>query len=218
MWYNFVWYNFVWCLVWCNFAECNFVWCLVSLLLQPLQAYYRKGPLIKWWWPALCYRKALCVVLKGRRLSRISFNRLSSFFSHIIRINISLRKTEFRCDFPYQAGGRGVVYTILGSGDLGFGIDWCTRLLFPLFLYFCSILSWSPNSTDLYFWCIFILFTFFLIFICQQTHTKDIAGQSVICNLHIWVSKIIFSNGEFFVNLDSAIMIGKYRNEPKWKI
>ena len=95
------------------------VWCLASLLLQPLQNYYRKGPLIKWWWPALCYRKALCAVLKGRRLSRISFNRLSSFFSHIIRINISLRKTEFRCDFPYQAGGRGFVYTILGSGDLG---------------------------------------------------------------------------------------------------
>ena len=30
--------------------------------------------------------------------------------------------------------------------------------------------SWSPNSTDLYFWYSFV--------ICQQTNTKDIAGQS----------------------------------------
>ena len=32
-------------------------------------------------------------------------------------------------------------------------------------------LSWSPNSTDLYFWYLFVD-------ICQQTNTKDIAGQS----------------------------------------
>ena len=30
--------------------------------------------------------------------------------------------------------------------------------------------SWSPNSTDLYFWYLFV--------VCQQTNTKDIAGQS----------------------------------------
>ena len=39
--------------------------------------------------------------------------------------------------------------------------------------------SWSPNSTDLYFWYLFVIFV-----ICQQTNTKDIAGQSAMTDRH----------------------------------
>ena len=44
--------------------------------------------------------------------------------------------------------------------------------------------SWSPNSTDLYFWYLFVM-----TLLCQQTNTKDIAGQSA--GLMLFVLQIV---------------------------
>ena len=49
-------------------------------------------------------------------------------------------------------------------------ISWLQRCALDIYFGMLVLFSWSPNSTDLYFWYLFV--------ICQQTNTKDIAGQS----------------------------------------
>ena len=65
--------------------------------------------------------------------------------------------------------------------------------------------SWSPNSTDLYFWSLSIFIKHFICCICQQKNTKDIAGQSA--NVHVlralykdgrgWWNTYVHVNGDW---------------------
>ena len=41
-----------------------------------------------------------------------------------------------------------------------------------------AVISWSPNSTDLYFWYLFVYICLYMS-ICQHTNTKDIGNQVI---------------------------------------